>query len=75
MKNGGITIEKVHESFSELNIVDTDFKGFEEKQPINVAEAAVIEWVLKTTADTEAFFGALLTETGILQTSRMKLKH
>ena len=53
MKNGGITIEKVHESFSELNIVDTDFKGFEEKQPINVAEAAVIEWVSKTVKDIE----------------------
>nr|WP_313975779.1 hypothetical protein [uncultured Psychrobacter sp.] len=56
MKNGGITIEKVHENFSELDIMDTDFKEFEEKQPINVAEAAVIEWVLKTTADTEALW-------------------
>lgn len=56
MKNIGITIDEIHEDFPELDIMDTDFKEFEEKQPINVAEAAVIEWVLKTTADTEALW-------------------
>ena len=56
MKNIGITIDEIHEDFPEPGILGADFKEFEEKQPINVAEAAVIEWVLKTTADTEALW-------------------
>ena len=56
MKNIGITIDEIHEDFPEPGILGADFKEFEEKQPINVAEAAVIEWVLNTTADTEALW-------------------
>ncbi|MGO1756410.1 MAG: hypothetical protein ACTHYX_01835 [Psychrobacter sp.] len=56
MKNIGITIDEIHEDFPEPGTLGTDFKNVEEKQPIKDAEAAVIEWVLKTTADTEALW-------------------
>ena len=56
MKNDGITIDKVYESFSEPGISGADFKKVEEKQPIKDAKAAVIEWVSKTVGDTEALW-------------------
>ena len=56
MKNIGTTIDEIHEDFPELGILGVDFKIVEEKQPIKDAEAAVIEWVSKTTADTEALW-------------------